>query len=587
MKKNVCSILIALSILLTLFAGCGSTDTASNQAASAPSSTEQNTPTEAPVPTTPTETDSAAEASVMEASAAEPSAYEKRVNFPGSDTARLDYINEYFLPIAEEGTTITWMRNQLNLMGPLGELGLSTLQDLEPIQHLQEITGITIEYTELDFWTAQEKMNVAIASGDYPALISDLFYTGGATGALADGIIVDLTEKLPELSPNYQHLIDSNPEVAPIFRNDGKVLCYQSPYENFVQNQGMVIRKDWLEEQGLELPTTYDQMFETLKVFRDAYSTDTSIYFNSDCNINGLTVGYDVAVFSAGGTATTLPYYAVDGVVHCSLIEDGYRDYLMEMNKWYNEGLFNKDFGSIAYDPMGGELAELQANGTVGVWCTSGEGIGNITQPVACVPNLTLKEGGIDHITSTSLVTDSTNTYVTSCCDDVDTAMKFLDYMYSEDGILFYNYGLEGVDYTLDENNVPQFTDTVIHNEYGVDVPNMLRIRRPYTLCSSLMILYATAEFNTDLKNEAWDVWSSNMDGTYCIPSNVSMDAEETETSSYYVADIVTYASQMIPQFISGTANLDEWDTFVARLKEMNIDKCIAAEQSAYDRCMQ
>lgn len=120
------------------------------------------------------------------------------------------------------------MRNQLNLMGPLGELGLSTLQDLEPIQHLQEITGITIEYTELDFWTAQEKMNVAIASGDYPALISDLSYTGGATGALADGIIVDLTEKLSELSPNYQHLIDSNPEVAPIFRNDGKVLCYQS-----------------------------------------------------------------------------------------------------------------------------------------------------------------------------------------------------------------------------------------------------------------------------------------------------------------------------------------------------------------------
>ena len=364
------------------------------------------------------------------------------------------------------------------------------------------------------------------------------------------------------------------------------MLCYQSPYENFVQNQGLVIRKDWLEEQKLELPTTYDQMFETLKTFRDAYDTPTSIYFNSDCVINGLTVGYDVAVFSAGGNATTLPYYAVDGTVHCSLIEDGYRDYLTEMHKWYDEGLFNKDFGSIAYDPMGGELAELQANGTVGVWCTSGEGIGNITQPISCVPNLTLEKGGIDHLTSNSLVTDSTNTYITACCDDVETAMKFLDYMYSADGILFYNYGFEGEDYTLDENNTPQFTEAVVHNEYGVDVPNMLRIRRPYTLCSSLMILYSTAEFNTDLKNEAWDVWSSNMDGAYYIPSNVSMNAEETETSSYYVADIVTYASQMIPQFISGDANLSDWDTFVAKLKEMNIEQCIAAEQSAYDRCM-
>lgn len=583
MKKRMLALLLAVFLLILAMAGCGTTDGSTEPASGVSAEASEESP--AAVPDTPDETEPAAETSASVEEETTPVA-EHQYNFPGSDTAKLDYINEYTLPISEEGTTLTWMRNQLNLMGPLGELGLSTLQDLPAIQHIQEITGITIEYTELDFWTAQEKMNVAIASGDYAAIISDLSYTGGATGALEDGIIVDLTDDLPEFSPNYQYLIDSNPEVAPIFRNDGRVLCYQSPYENFVQNQGLVIRKDWLEEQNLELPTTYDQMFDVLKTFRDAYDTPNSIYFNSDCNINGLTVGYDVAVFGAGGNATTLPYYAVDGTVHCSLIEDGYRDYLKEMNKWYNEGLFNKDFGSIAYDPMGGELAELQANGTVGVWCTSGEGIGNITQPVTCVPNLTLEEGGIDHITSNSLVTDSTNTYITACCDDVETAMKFLDYMYSEDGILFYNYGFEGEDFTLDENNTPQFTDAVINNEYGVDVPNMLRIRRPYTLCSSLMILYSTAEFNTDLKNEAWEVWSSNMDGAYYIPSNVSMNAEETETSSYYVADIVTYASQMIPQFIAGDASLDDWDAFVAKLKEMNIEKCIAAEQSAYDRCM-
>ena len=571
-------------MLLGLLSGCGNSST-SEASAIETNPAASSAPISAEVPSIEEKAPTEAE-SMVESTVENTNSYEPQINFPGSDTAQLHYINEYTLPISEEGATITWMRNQLNLMGPLGELGLDTLQDLDAIKELQNRTGITIEYTELDFWTAQEKMNIALASGDYPALISDLSYTGGNLGALEDGIIVDLTDKLPELSPNYQYLIDSNPEIAPIFRNDGKVLCYQSPYENFVENQGLVIRQDWLDEQGLALPTTYDQMFETLKTFRDAYGTSTAIYFNSDCNINGLTVGYDVAVFSAGGTATSLPYYAVDGVVHCSLIEDGYRDFLKEMNKWYNEGLFNKNFGSIAYDPMGGELAELQANGTVGVWCTSGEGIGNITQDVSCVPNLVQNEGDMDHQTSTSLVTDSTNTYVTSCCEDVETAMKFLDYLYSEDGILFYNYGFEGIDYTLDENNTPKFTDAVINNEYGVDVSNMLRIRRPYTLCSSLMILYATAEFNTDLKNEAWEVWSSNIDGAYYIPSNVSMNAEETQTSSYYVADIVTYASQMIPQFIAGDVSLDEWDAFVAKLKEMNIETCIEAEQSAYDRCM-
>ena len=585
MKKKLISLLLTTAMLAAALSGCGSKAPSSEAAGSTSAGEVQ---TEAPAPevqedNTPAEEAAASEA--LSAAEAEPTGYAPKYHFPGSDTAKLHYSNDYALPISEDGATLTWMRTQLSLMGPLGELGLSTLQDLDAIQHLQEITGVTIDYTEIDFWTAQEKMNVAIASGDYAALISDLTYTGGATGALEDGVIVDLTYRLPDYSPNYQYMIDSNPDVASIFRNDGKVLCYHSPYDNFVQNQGLVIRQDWLDEQGLELPTTYDQMFEVLKVFRDAYNTSTAMYFNSDCKINGLTVGYDVATFAAGGTETSLPFYVVDGKVHCSLIEDGYRDYLKEMNKWYNEGLFDKDFGSIAYDPMGGALAELQANGTVGLWCTSGEGIGNITQPVSCVPNLTLEEGGIDHITSTSLITDSSDTYVTSCCEDVETAMQFLDYLYSEDGILFYNYGFEGEDYTIDENGTPQFTDAVIHNQYGVDVPNYLRIRRPYTLCSSMMLLYGTAEFNTDLKNQAWDVWTSNMDGTHCLPSNVSLNAEETQTASYYVADIITYASQMVPQFIAGDASLEDWDSFVAKLKDMNIETCIEAEQAAYDRC--
>ena len=414
MEKKIMSLLLTTAMLAAALSGCGP-KAPSSEAADSTSAGEVQT--EAPAPevqedNTPTEEAAASEA--LSAVEAEPTGYEPKYHFPGSDTAKLHYSNDYALPISEDGATLTWMRTQLNLMGPLGELGLSTLQDLDAIQHLQEITGVTIDYTEIDFWTAQEKMNVAIASGDYAALISDLTYTGGATGALEDGVIVDLTDRLPDYSPNYQYMIDSNPDVASIFRNDGKVLCYHSPYDNFVQNQGLVIRQDWLDEQGLELPTTYDQMFEVLKVFRDAYNTSTAMYFNSDCKINGLTVGYDVATFAAGGTETSLPFYVVDGKVHCSLIEDGYRDYLKEMNKWYNEGLFDKDFGSIAYDPMGGALAELQANGTVGLWCTSGEGIGNITQPVSCVPNLTLEEGGIDHITSTSLITDSSDTYVTA-----------------------------------------------------------------------------------------------------------------------------------------------------------------------------
>lgn len=579
MKKTL-AMLLSLCMLLSLLVGCGD-QKSGTASAEAPVSAPETAQTEAPAAP---ETDAAQEEASVSAREEAP-AVVHQYNFPNSENALLDYSNEYAMPLTEERETVTWMRNAINLMGPLGELGINGFQDMEYIQYLQEITNVDIEFTEVDFFTSQEKMNVAIASGDYAAIISDLQYTGGATGALADGVIVDMTELLAENAPNYNYMINSNPDYAPIFRHDGMVLCFQSPYENFINNQGMVIRKDWLEEQELEVPTTYDEMFEVLSTFKDVYGASTPIYMNNDCTINGLSTGFDIAAFSAGGMATELPYFVKDGEVRCTLMEDGFRDYLTEMNKWYNAGLFDKDFISIQFDPFSSYLDGQITTDQMGAWCTSGEGIDNYTVPIACVPYLTANEDGMDHVTSTSLITDSSDTYITACCENVELAMALVDYFYSEDGMLFYNYGFEGTDYTIDENGTPQFTEAVTNNEYGLSPANFMRARCAYGVFSSMMLRYRSAAYNSDINNEAWDVWSSNLDGSMSIPSNVSMTPEESEASSYYVADIMTYASQMVPQFINGSANLSDWDSYVENLKSMNLEACIEAEQSAYDRC--
>ena len=163
MKKKLLSLALALGLLTAILSGCG------NPSVASPSVAPEEA-TETATPAAPVETPAASaaepEASISAQEEAVP-APEHQYHFPGSDTAKLDYSNEHSLPISEDGAALTWMRTQLNLMGPLGELGLSSLQDLDAIQYLQEITGITIDYTEIDFWTAQEKMNVAIASGDY------------------------------------------------------------------------------------------------------------------------------------------------------------------------------------------------------------------------------------------------------------------------------------------------------------------------------------------------------------------------------------------------------------------------------------
>ncbi|MEE0095279.1 MAG: extracellular solute-binding protein [Oscillospiraceae bacterium] len=593
MKKKLMSLTMCAALGLSLLAGCGdqssaaSGDSAAASAASAPQSAVQAS---APEAAAPADVGSAAEASEAEAAPGPV----HNITFPGSEKAELDYQNEVSLPISEDGAELTMLTTAVNLMGDLANLGINNYNDFEYMQKLEELTGVHVETTEVNFFTASEQYNVLLASGDYPDLIKNLgtYYSTGLSGALGDDIIMDLTDDLSAYAPNYDYLIHSNDAETPYYLTDGKVLQFMGTYDSFINNQGLVLRKDWLEECGLDVPETYDELHDVLKAFKDKYNCSSAIYMNNNCTITTLTEGYNVATYNvsgsggAGGSGSSLPYYVEDGVVKCSFIEDGYRDYLTMIHDWYEEGLMDSDFVSIEYDPFSSYLSGQITSDQMGVWCTSGEGIDNYTVPVVCMASPVQNKGDKQHMTEMTLAPadDITAISVSSACEDPDIAMAWLDYWFSEDGVAFYNFGLEGTDYTLDESSTPKFTDAVVNNEFGLSASNYMRCRCAFGTMPSLMLRYRSAYLNSDLVNEAWDVWTSNLDGTMAISSNVTMTTEQKEAETYKATDIMTYANQMISQFCNGDADIDtQWDTFVSQLKDMGIEECIELEQAAYD----
>ena len=593
MKKKLMSLTLCAALGLSLLAGCGdqsssaSGDSAAASAASAPQSAVQAS---APEAAAPADAGSAVEASEAEAAPGPV----HNITFPGSEKAELDYQNEVSLPISEDGAELTMLTTAVNLMGDLANLGINNYNDFEYMQKLEELTGVHVETTEVNFFTASEQYNVLLASGDYPDLIKNLgtYYSTGLSGALSDDIIMDLTDDLSAYAPNYDYLIHSNDAETPYYLTDGKVLQFMGTYDSFINNQGLVLRKDWLEECGLDVPETYDELHDVLKAFKDKYNCSSAIYMNNNCTITTLTEGYNVATYNvsgsggAGGSGSSLPYYVEGGVVKCSFIEDGYRDYLTMIHDWYEEGLMDSDFVSIEYDPFSSYLSGQITSDQMGVWCTSGEGIDNYTVPVVCMASPVQNKGDKQHMTEMTLAPadDITAISVSSACEDPDIAMAWLDYWFSEDGVAFYNFGLEGTDYTLDENSTPKFTDAVVNNEFGLSASNYMRCRCAFGTMPSLMLRYRSAYLNSDLVNEAWDVWTSNLDGTMAISSNVTMTTEQKEAETYKATDIMTYANQMISQFCNGDADIDtQWDTFVSQLKDMGIEECIELEQAAYD----
>ena len=41
-----------------------------------------------------------------------------------------------------------------------------------------------------------------------------------------------------------------------------------------------------------------------------------------------------------------------------------------------------------------------------------------------------------------------------------------------------------------------------------------------------------------------------------------------------------------VSKFVTGDKSMEEFDDFVAALKQMNVDRCVELQQTAYDRYM-
>ncbi|TVQ28088.1 MAG: extracellular solute-binding protein [Spirochaetaceae bacterium] len=111
-----------------------------------------------------------------------------------------------------------------------------------------------------------QQLRLRIAAGDLP----DIFMPwGGIEQELIDnGAVADLTDLIQEEMPAFYSNVA--PEIWDFIRSlspDGQSI-YVLPSVQFTPLGGM-IRGDWLDRLGLDVPTTVDEYVEVLRAFRD------------------------------------------------------------------------------------------------------------------------------------------------------------------------------------------------------------------------------------------------------------------------------------------------------------------------------
>lgn len=479
---------------------------------------------------------------------------------------------------ADEGGKLTyWLpltSNAAMLVSNYGDTALA--------KELIKQTGIDVEFVHPPQGQESEKFSIIVSSSDLPDIIEYnwLNYPGGPSKAIKEGVIIDIS-KHESKAPNVFKYLNENPDIKKLATTDSSEL-FAFPFvrgdESLCFSGGTIIRGDWLTELGLPMPETIEEWENVLTAFKEK---------------KGAQVPY-----SSSGTGnfayafnTMADYYVEDGKVKHGALDASFKDYLVTMNRWYQKGLIDPSFATLDQKTVEANIINGLSGATSG---SIGSGIGkwmaaapSSSYSLEGAPFLAPEKGQKPKFGTYQLpVTSSLTAFdaISTSCKNVETALKFLDYGYSEEGYMLYNFGIEGESYEM-VDGYPTYTETVTKNPEGLSMTVALA---NYTRS------YATGPFVQDKRymeqyaslpqqQRAWETWS-NTDIAEHYPPHLYMKDNELTEYAQLNNDVNTYLTEMISKFIIGAEPLDNYDAMLLELHNRGIDRVLEMKQAAYDR---
>lgn len=468
-----------------------------------------------------------------------------------------------------------------------------SMGEVKMYQQLEKETGIHIDFIHPAAGQASEQFTLMMAAREFPDFIEYNWgvYAGGAEKALEDKVIIKLNDLFETNAPNAKKMIESNENYQRLSKTDsGAYFCFPAlntgSYRIF---GGPIIRKDWLDELSLSVPETISEWETVLRAFKD--KKGASAPFTGDASLmssSGLTNAFNTAFDVGKGL------FIRDGKVKFGPLEDGYREWLKLMNKWYEEGLIDNEYNTNSSSAIDAKVA----NGYTGAFFGYvGGSIGKYltmmkeTEPafdLVGVPYPVMNKGEQANFAAIeSDVLAGAALAITTACEDPETAAKWADYWYTEKGRMLSSFGVEGETYNLVDGK-PVYTDTILKSPEGYSMSEMLQQHCRATAASpgfNTEDEYLEQYYEYDQQKDAFKTWSSVTDHArkHLMPA-ITPTLDESEEFAALSTDINTYVAEMVFKFVCGTESMDNYQTFIEGLKGMGVERYLEINQAAYER---
>lgn len=472
---------------------------------------------------------------------------------------------------------------------------VSSLNEVLMYQQREKDTGIHIDFIHPSAGQESEQFNLMIASMELPDIIETTWtlYQGGVQKAIDDGVIIALNDYIDKYAPNFKKTITDKYDISKTYdrgskTDNGDYFAFSAFNTGNVRTfAGPMVRKDWLDKLGMEAPQTIDDWETMLTAFKEKMGADSPFtalpdYFSTINSFNG-----------AWGVGQRL--YVDNGTLKYGPMQDNFKEYISKLHDWYTKGLIDQDFSTNKRAIIDAKLTNGNSGATVfnlgaamGVYLKQMKDK-NPEYDLLCVPFPTLEEGGENNFYVYEEDVGTTSAAITTQCKDPVTAVKWLDFWYSDEGYKLMNFGVEGTTYTMVDGK-PKYSDEILNNKEGLSISEALSLQcRAAAPAPGLKQAteYLEQYYEFPQQVAGFKLWAENVDNMRktILPASIAPTQDETDKLVSLETDLKTYTNEMVIKFITGEEPLTNFDSFRDTLKNtFSVDEYVALKQKMYDR---
>ena len=332
-----------------------------------------------------------------------------------------------------------------------------TIEENRWTRWINENGPVDVQFVAIPRTNPEDKLYVLFASGSAPDLVFE--YSPSIRSTLyQQGQLMPIEDMIAQYSTNYKEFVEEYPNLASAgIMPDGEMYAFGKINASGF-NRAVLIRQDWLDALGLDMPQTLEDYYEVCRAFVE-----------DDPDGNGEDDTYAMAMsYRANETFNQMIYGEVimegDGEMRYGWDEIARR---LTFQKWlYDNSYIDREYMS---DTNGAKAMQDFLNGKTGIlpWLTGlnrSFALNDFTTFKANNPDGKLSAAPYPEIDGVRYMPTLLNpvqmtAFVNASCENPEAVMQYVDFACSKEFAMAFTYGIEGEHYEM-VDGMPVITDT-------------------------------------------------------------------------------------------------------------------------------